>query len=90
MQTQLTPLFPLGQLVVTANAAKRLTEAEIQTGLQRHASGDWGDLAEEDLASNEQDVMLGGRIFSAYGAGDKRFWIISEPSVTTVLLPLDY
>jgi hypothetical protein len=34
----------------------------------------------------------GGRLFSAYGTGDRRFWIITEVdrSVTTVLMPEDY
>jgi hypothetical protein len=34
--------FPLGQLVITRNAAGRLTPEEIADGIARHARGDWG------------------------------------------------
>jgi hypothetical protein len=84
--------FPLGQLVVTRNAAERLTPAEIARGLDRHAAGDWGDLDPEDIAENELSLRDGFRLLSAYGQGDRRFWIITEAdrSATTVLLPDDY
>jgi hypothetical protein len=84
--------FPLGQLVVTRNAADRLTATEIAHGLHRHAAADWGDLAPEDIAENELALRDGFRLFSAYGQGDHRFWVITEAdrSVTTVLLPDDY
>ena len=84
--------FPLGQLVVTRNAADWLTPAEIGRGLDRHAAADWGDLDPEDLAENELALREGFRLFSAYGQGERRFWVITEAdrSVTTVLLPEDY
>jgi hypothetical protein len=84
--------FPLGQIVATANAATRLTAFEISDGLKRHASGDWGDIDEEDKNGNESALEQGYRLLSVYGSGDRRFWIITEAdrSVTTVLLPEDY
>lgn len=84
--------FPLGRFVMTANAAKRLTPRQINEALRRHESGDWGDLAAEDREENDRSLQAGGRLFSAYGAGDNRFWVITEAdrSVTTVLLPQDY
>jgi hypothetical protein len=84
--------FPLGQLVVTRNEADRLTPAEIGRGLDRHVAGDWGDPDLEDIAENDLALRDGLRLFSAYGQGDRRFWIITEAdrSVTTVLLPDDY
>ncbi|HMP01721.1 MAG TPA: hypothetical protein PKC45_04385 [Gemmatales bacterium] len=83
---------PLGQLVITANASVRLTTEEVLAALRRHASGDWGDLCPEDAVINDEALHHGGRLLSAYGHGDHRFWIISEAdrSVTTVLLPEDY
>jgi hypothetical protein len=86
------PRFPLGQLVITANALERLTPAEIEKGVSRHASGDWGDLVPDDVESNEEGLIRGERLLSAYGMGDRRFWIITESdrSVTTILLPEDY
>ena len=84
--------FPLGRIVMTANAADRLDAVAVHEGLRRHASGDWGDIPPEDAEQNEFGLKHGERLFSAYGKGEKRFWIITEcdRSVTTVLLPEDY
>ena len=84
--------FPLGQVAITANASLRLTTEEVLTALRRHASGDWGDLCPEDTLANDTALQQGGRLFSAYGQGQYRFWVITEAdrSVTTVLLPEDY
>ena len=83
--------FPLGRLVITP-AAGRLTPEEIADGIIRHARGDWGDLSPDDAAENELSVREGFRLLSAYGRGDRRFWVITEAdrSVTTVQLPEDY
>jgi hypothetical protein len=84
--------FPLGEIVFTLNALNTVSEAEANEGLCRHASGDWGAVCQEDTYQNNRALEKGGRIFSAYGKGEKRFWIITEAdrSVTTILLPLDY
>jgi len=84
--------FPLGQVAITGNASLRLSTEEVLTALCRHASADWGDLAPEDTLANDTALDQGGRLFSAYGQGPHRFWIITEAdrSVTTVLLPDDY
>jgi hypothetical protein len=87
-----TTKFPLGRTVITANAQGRLDPADVQQGLSRHASGDWGDVPPEDAKQNEFGLEQGERLFSAYSVGEKRFWIITERdrSVTTVLMPEDY
>ena len=84
--------FQLGQMAITANASLRLSTEEVLTAMRRHASGDWGDLCPEDTLANHDALCQGGRLFSAYGQGDERFWIITEAdrSVTTILLPEDY
>jgi hypothetical protein len=84
--------FPLGRIVMTANAAGRLAAVEVEKALRRHASCDWGDLPPEDAQQNEFGLKHGERLFSAYGTGGDRFWIITEwdRTVTTVLLPGDY
>ena len=84
--------FPLGEVVITANAGLRLSTEEVLSALRRHASGDWGDLCPEDTLANHDALNQGGRLLSAYGQGIHRFWIITESdrSVTTVLLPEDY
>lgn len=84
--------FPLGRIVITRHALDTLSPDEVQTALARHASGDWGNLGQEDAAENRRALERGCRIFSAYGQGDRTFWIITEAdrSATTVLLPNDY
>ena len=84
--------FPLGDVAVTANASLRLATEEVVTALRRHACGDWGDLPAEDTLANELALQRQERLFSAYGSGRHRFWVITEAdrSVTTILLPEDY
>ena len=85
--------FPLGQLVITPNAMQTLSTDEVRVALRRHASGDWGDVDQEDREENELSLREGFRLFSVYHtqAGTK-FWIITEAdrSSTCVLLPDDY
>ena len=84
--------FRLGQVVITANASLQLSTEEVYAALRRHASGDWGYLCPEDTLANDAASLQGGRLFSAYGQGQQRLWIITEEDrlVTTVLLPDDY
>lgn len=83
--------FSLGQVVVAANASARLKTEEVLTALRRHASGDWGDRCPDDTLANDTVLREGGRLLSAYGQGEQRFWIITEAdySVTTILLSED-
>ena len=88
-----TAKFPLGQVVSTPNAIQSLSHADILPALARHVVGDWGDVDAEDREANDQAVVNGTRILSAYRAANgTKFWIITEAdrSVTTVLLPEDY
>jgi hypothetical protein len=88
-----TPKFLLGQTVITANANAVLPELDVIVALQRHQSGDWGDVDNHDRQINEDDLRSGGRLFSVYHTtGGTKFWIITEwdHSVTTVLMPKDY
>jgi hypothetical protein len=64
--------------------------------LDRHRSGDWGELDKQDRRENERSLVNGWRILSSYpvgnGSKDKRVWIITEAdrSATTILLPEEY
>ena len=86
------PKFPLGQVVITANAAQQLGTVALHDGLRRHAAGDWGDIDPDDACENELSLKEGFRLHSAYTKGERRFWIITEDdrSVTTILMPEDY
>jgi hypothetical protein len=86
--------LPLGRIVATPGALKVLSEAgeELHLLLDRHASGDWGDLDEDDRRENERSLKHGWRVLSSYPVGEKVIWVITEAdgSVTTILLPEEY
>lgn len=88
------PLFSLGRIVATPGALNALVIAGQDPGelLQRHQSGDWGDVSHADVAENDRSVRHGWRILSAYQVGSLRMWIITEAdrSSTCLLLPEDY
>lgn len=92
----MTPLFHLGHTVATPGALEALSQEGIlpELLLVRHVTGDWGDVSEEDKKANNQDLVDGGRLLSAYALPNtgKRIWIITEAdrSVTTFLLPEEY
>ncbi|MEN9576480.1 MAG: hypothetical protein RL514_4335 [Verrucomicrobiota bacterium] len=85
--------FPLGRLVATPNALEHIPHPEILAALQRHLTGDWGDVDEHDREENELSLKEGFRLLSVYrSAKGVKFWIVTEAdrSRTTVLLPEDY
>ncbi len=95
---QVTPLFPLGQVVATPGAIKVMERCGLQPSdlLRRHVTGDWGAVHAEDDGLNEMALRDGDRLFSVYvsetDGQDNRLWIITEwdRSVTTILRPEDY
>ena len=87
------PKFPLGQIVITRNAADTLPSEDVAAAIRRHARGDWGDLDDHDRQANQSALKDGSRLLSAYTASNAvKFWIITEwnRTSTTVLLPEDY
>jgi len=85
--------FPLGQLSVTAGAREALSRDDIQTAVNSHVSGDWGDLDQHDENANERALAKGGRIVSVYESENGgRFYVITEADrqYTTILLPSEY
>jgi hypothetical protein len=95
------PLFPLGQVVSTPGALEACQPEYLNRCLYRHSRGDWGNVCDEDAATNAEAVDAGFRILSAYpinpgkpckGFGENTLWIITEAdrSVTTFLLPSEY
>jgi hypothetical protein len=94
-------LFPLGQIVSTPGALEACSPLYRAHCLNRHAMGDWGNTCDEDKEANNQALIDGSRILSAYpidptkpskGFGENCLWIITEAdrSVTTFLLPDEY
>ena len=85
--------FDLGQVFITAAANEVLERIEILAALERHLIGDWGDLEREDRQANDQALLDGTRLLSAYtDRWGVKYWVITEwdRSVTTILLPSDY
>jgi hypothetical protein len=84
----------LGRGVATAAVAAAVPHHQITALLDRHASGDWGDLSDDDEAARSGD----GRLFSSYATAEHgTLWIITndirgegEGPITTVLFPDDY
>jgi hypothetical protein len=71
------PKFPLGEIVITANAVRALAPGTSKQAIARH----------------NEALKTGGRLLSAYrDARGVKFWVITEHdrSITTILLPEDY
>ena len=87
-------LFALGQVVSTPNALAFAESHKINLLqlLNRHQTGDWGDLEDDDKEANEEALVNDTRIFSSYSIAKDKIWIITEAdrSFTTFLMPSDY
>jgi len=88
-------LFRLGRIVATPGALEALAGSgqDAQLFLERHASGDWGQLDEHDHAENDYSLAYGFRILSSYRtAAGETIWIITEAdrSSTCLLRPDEY
>lgn len=92
--------FQLGRISATQGAVDLMARLDpdgdhsryAATLLARHHSGDWGDLDDEDKATNERALHSDLRLMSSYGEGDNRLWVITEwdRSRTTILRPDEY
>jgi len=97
------PKFNCGTVLSTPGALEafqRNTQSPLLL-LQRHLNGDWsdrGDLDDEDRQANEQALVDGSRLLSAYRLKDgTKVWAITEAvgenghrEATTFLLPEEY
>lgn len=94
------PKFNLGQTVATPGALEALQESGQSPGdfLGRHVRGDWGDVCDDDKLANDQSLIDGSRLLSAYRTSKgTKLWIITEATddqghraATTILLPSEY
>ena len=57
-------LFP--SLSDVAPDSAQAVEEEIRGLVERHASGDWGEISEEDQARNNEALQIGGALRSVY------------------------
>ncbi len=90
--------FNPGRIVVTRGVDNEMNDnatfaRHVRLSLERHLAGDWGNLCDEDRATNKLALLEGDRLFSAYTkVGVPPIWIITEwdRSVTTILFPDEY
>lgn len=86
--------FRLGRCVATPAALALLNAQKIGAFdlLQRHQSGDWGDLGRDDRHANEVALVTGARILSAYHVGGEKLYAITEAdrSSTCLMLASEY
>lgn len=92
---RMEPLFPLGNVCATPGALDAIEKAKQSPMhfLSRHVTGDWLEMAADDITANTNALREGGRIFSAYTInGDARLYAITEEdrSRTTLLLADEY
>ena len=95
-----SPRFSARVLLATPGASEAF-ERNGQTPfefLQRHLAGDWGDLDPEDRQANDNALVDGSRLLSAYRLKDNtKIWCITEAAddrgqreAHTFLLPSEY
>jgi hypothetical protein len=87
--------FTPGQVVATpgALAALEASGESLLEYVQRHLTGDWGDVSDPDVYENEYALTHGLRLLSSYKLNSgQRIWLITEGdrSSTCVLLPEEY
>lgn len=95
--------FEKGAIVATCGVAADMELSPafrmfVMKCIDRHSSGDWGDMSSDDYRMNEDALKNGDRIFSGYNIDeslnidDEKIWIITESdrSATTILYPSEY
>jgi hypothetical protein len=97
---RLTAKFHLGRLEATPGALEAMEASGQEPGffIARHASGDYGEVNDEDRQLNDEALIHGDRILSAYRTlKGVKLWVITEAAddnghraATTILLPIEY
>lgn len=96
-------LFRTGETVCTGSINEMMRSdpcfaSWVASCLERHCTGDWGDISKDDREMNNEAVrmMAEGRsmdsVMSSYTKDGIEIWIITEcdNSVTTILRPEEY
>lgn len=85
-------LFELGAIIAIRGAVQVAERHQISLVelVHRHRVGNWGDLDPDGAKASNNAVREGGRIFSAYGQGECRLWVITDRSSTCILTPDEY
>lgn len=73
--------FEPGQIVPTPGALEALAESgqTFEFFLEKHLSGDWGEVNAEDQKLNDQALLDGGRLLSSYRTlRGVEVWVLTE------------
>jgi hypothetical protein len=100
-QTTKAAKFHPGRIVATPGALEAIRDSgqSPETFLAAHLEGYWGgDLCEEDRLLNDEALLNGSRLLSAYQTlRGERIWIVTEAegddgrrASTCLLLPSEY
>lgn len=93
------PIVELGKVIITVGVAEKTFEDNdffsfITESLAEFKIGHWGNLSNDDKASNDNALIEGCRLLASYKylKDNTNIWIISEAdrSATTVLFPDEY
>jgi hypothetical protein len=94
------PKFTFGQVLATPGALEALQESGQTPAffLEKHQRGAWGEICDEDKMLNDQALVDGSRLLSAYRTlKGTRIWIITEAvgdnghrASSTILTPHEY
>ncbi len=86
--------FKLGAVIITPRAHEAFSGKYLASCVGRHASGDWGDLIEEERRSNDLALEEGGPLVSFYRHPEdgRGLFVIttSDRRTTTILLTEEY
>ena len=87
--------FSLGRIVSTPAALEVIAKSgqSPEFFLAKHVSGDWGEVCDEDKRLNDEALVNGDRLLSAYRTlRGVKIWVITEAdrSSTCCLLPSEY
>ena len=90
-----SPIFSWGSTIMTPKVQAILPSVDLIPLLERHVSGDWGDIDEADKARNDAALKSRESLLSVYktpASPEGEIWVLTEAnrSITTFLLPSEY
>lgn len=85
------PRFRHGRLIMSSRVSELVEQRRlhVQSYLQRHLNGDWGEVSAGTRQANEAALRTKEALFSAYAIDSElKLWIITEAdrTVTTLLI----
>jgi hypothetical protein len=83
-------LVELGQILISTEASKQFTLAELFEVLRCHSACDWGTIHGQELDWNDFAAKWGGELLSRYGTYDRGLVVITDNNITNVYTNNEY